>query len=161
MICLVAGLVAPTIHQSHRELVNIVSSSGGLATMQTDICQVASTCRLRLGPKVRRDPLSGTPGGFNKVDEQLSEACKKSLISRGRGRELETHHNSLTQYEMETHDHVGLTFRGWAVSLGVLGTACTHAQACQPSTQRAPHNETSTKGESRSAGWAHAETPND
>lgn len=79
LICLVVGLVAPTIHQSHRELVNIVSSSSGLAIMQTETSQVALTCRLRLGPNIRRDPLSGTPGGFNKVDEQLSEACKKSL----------------------------------------------------------------------------------
>lgn len=69
MICLVVDLIAPTIHQSHRELVNIVSSSGGLAIMQTDTSQVASTYRLRLGPNSRRDPLSGTPGGFNMVDE--------------------------------------------------------------------------------------------
>lgn len=52
MICLVVGLVAPTFHQSHTELVNIASSSGGLAIMQTATSHVASTCRLRLGGQV-------------------------------------------------------------------------------------------------------------
>lgn len=76
---MVVALVAPTIHQSHREFFNIVSGSGGLTIMQTDTFQVASTCRLRLGLIFRRDPQSGIPGGFNMVDEQPSEASKKSI----------------------------------------------------------------------------------
>lgn len=122
---MVVGLIAPTIHQSHRELVNIVSSSGGLAIMQTATSQVASTCRLRLGSKSRRHPLSGPPGGFNMVDEQLFDACKKSLVLESMEEDLDRVTASSTQSEMETHDHVGLASRGWAASLGVVSTACT------------------------------------
>lgn len=81
LICLVVGLIAPTIHQSHRELVNIVSSSSGLAIMQTETSQVALTCRLRLGPNIRRDPLSGTPGGFNKWTSSFLKPARSPYIS--------------------------------------------------------------------------------
>lgn len=63
MICMVVVLIAPTTHQSHMELVNIVSSFGGLAIMQTDAFEVASTCRVRLGSNFRRHPLYSAPGG--------------------------------------------------------------------------------------------------
>lgn len=138
MICMVAGLIAPTIHQSHGELVNIVSSSGGLAIMQTATSQVASTCRLRLGSNSRRHPLPGKPGGFNMVDKQLSEACKKSLVLESMEKGLNRVTTPFTQSEMETLDHVGLASRGRTASLGVVGTAlhatCTGLPTFLPKT---------------------------
>ena len=63
-------------------------------------------------------------GWFKSVDGQLFEACKKSPYLESMKENPMRVANPFTQCEMETHDHVGLAFRGWAGSSGV-GT-CMH-----------------------------------
>lgn len=59
------------------------------------------------------------------VDEQPSEACKKSFyISSVMEEDSNRVTTPFTQCEMQTQDHNGLAFRGCAASLGVVGTAC-------------------------------------